>query len=255
MWNSCTATQSSFVDQAATLPADPNAANANNALERLLSDPAFADVIANTGRKFGDEPANGSSSTTNGTPADSEKKITPEKMEGNKKTSFTTTTFNLGDTNIKIVGGTDAQRSKVAELMQQMYEKDPAFKAGVDSKSDSESAVDFEVTIEDLPDDIDGLGEMPGKRIWLDPKIMARGDKHTADIIAHELAHTMGIDHGQELDEFVDAAKATIPDQPTKTAGSFPSIADIDSSVAAEAAEVAGRLPTAARADIAALPA
>lgn len=111
--------------------------------------------------------------------------------------------FTLGGTKVSIKGGSDAERAKTRQLFEAMYQKDPPFKMGIDSKA----ASGLDVTIKDLPPNVAGEGSVGGNTMSLDPEYI--GDtKDYANTIAHELAHNLGQQHGAALEAFAAEAAA-----------------------------------------------
>ncbi len=111
----------------------------------------------------------------------------------------------LGNTSVTITGGTDAQLAKTRDLFEQMYQKDPGFKQGVDSKA----ASGLNVTIEDLPPGIQGSAAVGGNTMSIDPEFI--GDpRNYANTIAHELDHNLGQQHGAPLEAFAAQAASVV---------------------------------------------
>ncbi len=115
-----------------------------------------------------------------------------------------TGSVNLGNTKVTVQGGTPEQQSQTTGLMQQMYDKDPGFKQGIDSKA----ATGIDVTIRDLPGNTAGYATVGGHQMSFDPEHM-RPDVF-AHTIGHEVAHNLGMNHGAELDAFAERTAAAV---------------------------------------------
>lgn len=113
--------------------------------------------------------------------------------------------FSLGGTKVRIKGGSDADRAKTRGLFEQMYEKDPEFRKGVDAKA----ANGLEITIEDLEGSVAGRAIIGGNTISLDPAYIGDTTQY-ANTIAHELAHNLGLLHGDPLEAFAAHASAVV---------------------------------------------
>lgn len=111
--------------------------------------------------------------------------------------------FKLGNTNVTLHGGTDSERAKTRKLFEEMYQKDAPFKKGIDSKS----ASGLDVTIEDLPANIEGQAAVGGNTMSLDPQYIGNTNDY-ANTIAHEFAHNLGMQHGAPLEAFAAEAAA-----------------------------------------------
>lgn len=113
-------------------------------------------------------------------------------------------TVMLGNTKVTVQGGTPDQRTQTTGLMKQIYDKDPEFKQGIDSKA----ATGIDVTIKDLPGNDAGYATVAGNQISFDPQYMGQGG--FAHTIGHEIAHNLGMNHGAALDAFADRAAASV---------------------------------------------
>ena len=127
----------------------------------------------------------------------------PPVVAGTTPATPTGGSFKLGNTNVNLKGGTDAERAKTRTLFEEMYQKDTPFKKGIDSKA----ASGLNVTIEDLPANIEGQATVGGNTMSLDPQYIGNTNDY-ANTIAHEFAHNLGMQHGAPLEAFAAEAAA-----------------------------------------------
>ena len=187
-------------------------------LEALLSSAGGADdpgsgAVGSGGSGNDGSTAGGSSPGGDGSVGGSDKGVGPVDDSNGVNNGPVTTTpsggsgeFKLGDTNVEIQGGTPEQRAKVEESFIAMYESSPEFKDKIDAKADSGINVGFE----EFGGNVAAKAEVGGSNMWMDSSYMNGGSQDIAEVIAHEVGHLDGMNHGSELDNYSSRAAQAV---------------------------------------------